>query len=128
MVATVSASFWLNPSKKIIMSKIFVSSLLCVLLFVSAACAQSEEHSYEAKNGYVPDEATALKIAEAVLIPIYGEKTITEEKPFKAELKDGVWVAEGTLNCPEGENCKGGVVVIEISKDNGKILRVSHGK
>ena len=28
---------------------------------------------YVPKNGFVPDEKTAIKIAEAVLFPIYGE-------------------------------------------------------
>src|SRR5262249_7899264 len=32
------------------------------------------------KEGYVPDAATAIKIAEAVWIPIYGEETLKNEK------------------------------------------------
>ncbi len=97
-------------------------------MFASFLSAEPAKHSYKSENGYVPDEMTALKIAEAVLIPIYGEKTIMKEKPLKAELKDSVWAVEGTLNCPEGRTCKGGVAVVEISKDDGKILRVSHGE
>jgi len=58
----------------------------------------------------------------------YGEKTIDEERPLMAELHDGIWVVEGTFKCPGGEHCKGGVAVIEISKDDGRILRVSHGE
>ena len=110
------------------MKRIFVLSLSSFLLCASIVYAQSEKHSYKPENGYVPDEKTAIKIAEAVLIPIYSEKIIKEEKPLKAELKDGVWIVEGSLNCPEEQRCLGGVAVIEISKDDGKILRVSHGQ
>lgn len=93
------------------------------LLFTSFLSAEPEKHSYKPEKGYVSDAATAIKIAEAVLIPIYGEKIIAAEKPFKAELKDNVWIVEGTLH-----SARGGVAVIEISKDDGAILRVSHGK
>jgi len=81
------------------------------------------KHSYKPKEGYVPDEATAIKIAEAVWLPIYGD-SIYKEKPFRAKLKDGVWTAIGSL--PEGY--LGGVAEIEITKDDGKILRVNHGR
>ncbi|MEI7999440.1 MAG: YbbC/YhhH family protein [Candidatus Omnitrophota bacterium] len=109
------------------MKKTIILSLMMVFFSVSFLSA-AEKHSYKPENGYVPDQATAVKIAEAVLIPIYSEKTIADEKPLKAELKDGIWIVEGTLPCPEGQRCVGGVAVIEISKDDGKILRVSHGK
>lgn len=100
-----------------------------ILFFTSLLFAETEKHSYKPKDGYVPDQQTAIKIAEAVLIPIYGEEAINGEKPLNAELKDGIWIVTGTLNCPGGgHNCLGGVAVIEISKDDGKILRVSHGE
>lgn len=80
-------------------------------------------YSYKPKYGYVADEETAVKIAEAILTPIYGKEAIEEEKPFTAKLKEGVWIVSGTLNAD-----KGGVAEVEISKNNGVILRVSHGK
>jgi len=110
------------------MKKSVILSFLITLLFTSLLLAEPEKYSYKPKDGYVPDAATAIKIAEAVLIPIYGEKRINGQKPLKAELQDGVWIVEGTLHCPSGQICFGGVAVIEISKDDGKILRVSHGK
>ena len=82
------------------------------------------KHSYVPDGGYVPDAETALKIAEAVLIPIYGKETIDNEKPFEAELKGDIWYVSGRL--PEG--LLGGVAEIEINKNDGKILRVTHGK
>ena len=108
--------------------RLFGLSILMVLLAASTISAEPEKHSYKPENGYVQDETTAAKIAEAVLSSIYGQETIDEEKPLKAGLKDAVWTVEGTLNCPEGQRCLGGVAVVEISKDDGKILRVSHGE
>jgi hypothetical protein len=80
--------------------------------------------SYKPQDGYVPDAVTAIKIAVAVWEPIYGAAAIAEEKPYHAVLRDGVWVVEGSL--PEG--FAGGVAIAEIAKDDGRILRVDHGK
>ena len=82
------------------------------------------KHSYIPDSGYVPDEETALKIAGAVLLPIYGKETLGQEQPFKAVLVENIWHVSGHL--PEG--WRGGVAEIEINKTDGKILRVSHGK
>jgi hypothetical protein len=89
----------------------------------------SAEHSYVPENGFVPDERTAIRIAEAVLIPIYGGRTVRRERPFHASLHDGVWSVEGTLPRFLGIfSVKGGVAIIEIAKSDGRVLRVSHGK
>lgn len=85
---------------------------------------KAEEHSYQPKSGFVPDEKTAILIAEAVLMPIYGKEKIENERPFVATLKDDVWHIQGAL--PEAY--VGGVAVVDISKRDGKIYRVSHGK
>jgi hypothetical protein len=102
-------------------------AVLAVTILVISGCSQNYsggEHNYKPKNGYVPDEETAIKIAVAVWIPIYGEKQIEGEKPYRAKLDKGVWTVEGSLL----EGWVGGVAVAEIAKDDGCILRVSHGK
>lgn len=76
------------------------------------------------KEGFVPDEETAIRIAEAVWIPIYGEEQINSEKPFKAVLVDDTWIVTGSL--PEGY--VGGVAEARISKTDGRILGVIHGE
>lgn len=84
----------------------------------------SQRHSYVPPKGFVPDKKTAIRIAEAVWSPIYGEELIQSEKPFVASLKNGVWTVHGSL--PKG--WLGGVALAEVSKSDGRILRVSHGK
>lgn len=98
---------------------IFLSFAL--LLSVSAAADQS---SYKPKQGYVPDEQTAIAIAVAVWIPIYGRQQIENEKPYRASLNDGIWTVTGSL--PKG--FKGGTAEARISKDTGCILGVIHYK
>lgn len=70
----------------------------------------------------MPDEKTAIRIAEAVLIPIYGEKEIASERPFKATLKDGVWTVTGTLP----PNFMGGTAIVRLSKADARIILVAH--
>jgi hypothetical protein len=88
---------------------------------------------YKPASGYVPDSTTAVKIAEAVLAPVYGEKHIESERPFTATLKNGVWTVTGTLHCPDGKGgttmvSAGGVAEVRISKDDARISFMSHGK
>jgi hypothetical protein len=106
------------------------SLLLLVVLHASISyAAEAQKHNYKPPSGYVPDEETAIKIAVAVWSPIYGKEQIEKEKPFKATLKNGVWYVMGSLpEPPEGEVVRGGVAEAEINKEDGKIIRISHGK
>jgi hypothetical protein len=74
------------------------------------------------EGGYVPDEATAVRIAIAVLIPIYGEKIEDGEKPWRAGLKGDVWTVVGTFH-GKGE---GGEAIVQLSKTSGAVLFVTH--
>jgi len=94
----------------------------------AAKAAKKAKHSFKPKDGFVPNGAVAIHIAEAVLTPIYGPETMAKERPLTAKLKKGIWLVQGTMPCPAGNRCVGGVVEAEIAKANGKILRVSHGK
>ena len=108
------------------MSKHTLIITITLLLFAPWAYSQPPaEHNYKPPQGYVPDAATAIKIAVAVWEPIYGQEQISQQKPYKAVLINGVWKVEATL--PK-QYTAGGVTVAEIAKDDGRILRVSHGK
>ena len=86
--------------------------------------SQSTEHSYVPARGFVPDSSTAVAVAEAVLIPIYGRANIERQRPFTASLADGVWSVTGHL----APGMLGGVALVQISKQDGRILRVTHGR
>ena len=98
--------------------------ILLPFLLNAAGPQKQQPHSYIPPNGFVPDSATAVRIAQAVWSPIYGEAQIAGERPFHATLRKGVWTVSGSLP----PNTAGGVAVAEISKRDGRILRVSHGR
>lgn len=82
-------------------------------------------NGYKPLDGYIPNEETAIKIAETILFKIYGKNEIYEQRPYKILLKDDtLWCIEGNLPI----DMDGGVFYIEIKKDSGKILKVVHGK
>ena len=99
--------------------------IIVMLAAPFAFAGEVAKHNFKPKDGYVPDAKTAIKIAVAVWEPIYGEKLIAGEKPYHAHLDtNGIWTVAGSLP----ERTPGGVAVIQIAKDDGRILRVSHGK
>jgi NTF2 fold immunity protein len=104
-------------------------AIYCVVFFTVLTQAES----YAPKDGFVPDPKTAVKIAEAVLMPVYGEKQIASERPFKAVLENGVWTVDGTMHCPDGKGgvtnmCFGGTAEVNLSKTDGRILKMIHYK
>lgn len=72
--------------------------------------------------GIVATEQTACQIAEAVWLQVYGD-VIYNSRPFNATLKDSVWIVQGTLHFE-----RGGTPYMEISKRDGKILKIVHYK
>jgi hypothetical protein len=107
-----------------------VAQLLMIisLCYCSAAYAagNSDADSFMPvpEKGFVPDAQTAISIAEAVWIPIYGESKIKGEAPFKATLSGDTWTVWGSL--PPG--VLGGTAVAKISRTDGRILGITHEK
>ena len=104
-------------------------AIFCTVILLTAAKAQS----YTPKDGFVPDSTTAVKVAEAVLIPVYGKEKIESERPFKATLENGVWTVEGTLHCSDAKggvttHCFGGTAQVKLSKADGRVLKMTHYK
>ena len=101
--------------------------LLCLACVRPSATLVPQE-AYVPPAGFVPDSLTAVRIAEAVLTPIYGSAQIARQHPLRATLRGDVWTVEGSLHAPPGMLAAGGVAVAEISRRDARILRVSHGK
>ena len=104
-------------------------AISCTILLIAAASAQSSAP----KDGFVPDSITAVKIAEAVLTPVYGKEKVESERPFKAELEAGIWTVHGTLHCSDGKggtttHCVGGTAEVQLSQKDGRILKMIHYK
>jgi hypothetical protein len=105
------------------MRKISICFAFVLLLELFVPVGFSQTHSYVPKNGFIPNEKTAIAVADAVLAEIYGENQIKGEQPFTAKLDGGIWIVTGSLHTPNG-----GVAEIRISKKDGCILHVTHGK
>jgi hypothetical protein len=79
------------------------------------------------KDGYITTPEMAAKIAEIILIQIYGKEQIEKEKPFSVNLENNIWIVEGYWD-KEDYNTFGGVAYMELSKQTGEILKVVHTK
>jgi len=101
-------------------------SLMGALLLagITTAAQQPGARGVLPPRGFVPDTITAVRVAEAILAPIYGEQQIAREKPFKATLNEGTWAVRGTLAAGR----VGGVATVKIAKQDGRILFVWHSK
>ncbi len=88
------------------------------------SCFQKNEYSNDFGRDIVSDEDVAKKIAEAVLTSIYGIDAIERQKPFFVVLENNIWIVTGYLS----KNMLGGTFSISISKRDGRIIKVNHGK
>lgn len=99
--------------------KTFTLALILVPL-LHGSMAESKLPS----KGIVPDEGTAVKVAEAIFLPVFGQEEVTEFLPYHAQLRDGVWTVYGTLK----PNSRGGTPQLRIQKKDGKVLEVWHSQ
>lgn len=110
-----------------------MKSAICGLLLAITLSAQSSPPPTIVR---VPDEATALKIAEPALIKTYGKRQIDDERPLTATLDKGTWIVSGSLCCTdryghrtcEQHMCLGGTAVLKLRQRDGKILSIIHYK
>jgi len=106
------------------MRSLFLGIVVAATILAFPAVGQ-DENAYVPASGLVPDEATALRIAEAVLISIYGEDRFAKQQPLTASLVQDVWQVDGK-SVPKGSF--GRRVRIEISKRDGRMVFLPFGK
>jgi hypothetical protein len=98
---------------------------LCALIAASSPTqARHGDPEFVPEDGFVPDADTATKIAEVILTRIYGADEVALERPWVTKLSDGTWTVKGTLP----KRLLGGSAEIEISKKDGRVLYLSHGR
>ena len=74
----------------------FTRSLIAIVLLLLALPLSAQEHNVRPPQGLVPDSKTAIAIAVAVWTPIYSEKQIASQKPYRATLTGGKWTVTGS--------------------------------
>ena len=103
--------------------------LFCALTLCNAQTDYWQQFREPPEKGWVPNEATAIKVAEAVWLPVFGDE-IYDYWPFTATLsEDSIWTVQGTLeNISSNVLVAGGVPFVEIRKSDCKILILYHGE
>jgi hypothetical protein len=102
------------------------------ILFMLFAAGAFAQQTHDSPSVAVPDQATAVKLAEKALSKIYGRKHIESERPFSAELTQGVWHVAGTLYCKDNRGnvttgvCVGGVAMADIRQRDGRVMKTEH--
>jgi len=103
------------------MRSLLASAFLLVILGVPTS--GQELDARVAANGVVPDEVTALRVAQAILVGAYGERAVAQQQPLTANLFQETWWINGTPPHSFGR----GRMHVEISKSDGRILALSFG-
>jgi DNA-binding XRE family transcriptional regulator len=100
--------------------------IISIIILSASGCTKKKIENIQSDpeiDGYVPNINTAIKIAESIWLPIYGEE-IYEYKPFIAYLKPGnIWRVKGTLHSE-----KGGTPIAEIQKSDCKVVLITFEK
>jgi hypothetical protein len=69
--------------------------------------------------GCVPNAETAIRIAEAVWSPIFGDEIVKSQRPFHAELMNETWTVRGSRPVPTERS-----LIAQIEKNDGRILKL----
>jgi len=69
--------------------------------------------------GCVPNAETAIRIAEAVWSPIFGDEIVKSQRPFHAELMNETWTVRGSRPLPTERS-----LIAQIEKNDGRILKL----
>ena len=90
-------------------------------LFAAALACASVSASAQT---YVPDESTAIAIAEAVSRAMLGNALLAKVKPFTASLHNGEWwvVSAPNLRPDDCRQCAGRAVMVRIDRVSGAIM------
>jgi hypothetical protein len=109
------------------------TTVVVAVLAVVAQSALGQSAQSASAPVKVPDAATAVTLAEKILGNVYGKKKIEAEEPFEASLYGSIWHVGGTLYCgkgrlSQGNQCAGGVAMIDIRQRDGHVVKIWHTK
>ncbi|HBB7211465.1 TPA: YbbC/YhhH family protein [Escherichia coli] len=118
--------------KKILFRNCVIVSLFVFTYNTWAQCNNNIKimRKYESEGKYtvrnlVKNKAIALELAEIYVKNRYGQDAAEEEKPYEITELTTSWVVEGTIH---SDQIAGRVFIIEIGKNDGRILNFGHGK
>lgn len=108
---------------------LFVLTIAALIAIALTACESSPRVAdstaiAQPKININLDESSAVQIAEIILVRVYGEQVLQENKPWHVTTTAHTYKIEGTLP----EDHLGGVALFEISRDNAEVISISHGQ
>jgi hypothetical protein len=97
----------------------------CMLIITLTLGGARPLLSADSKRDYVPDEATAIRIAEAVLIPVHGQQQVEAQRPYVVSTPEqDYWLVSGSSQKKQF----GGTFAVWIKKKSGCITNISYTK
>jgi len=102
---------------------LFASVAFLSVALAAAAEARSADFS---SREYVPNAPTAIAIGRAILLPIYGARTVRLYEPLTAQRHGDTWFVSGVVRCLPV--CLGGGLAVAISAKDGRIQSVIRTK
>lgn len=110
--------------KKILIFSLIPILVIIILITIDKYRGARNLEFNKPEKGIALDEKTAIKIAEAISLPIFGEN-IKDYMPFHAELRnDSIWHIYGLPKKSSFMVQFGGAPEFEILKKDGRILNV----
>jgi hypothetical protein len=99
--------------------------VLLLTTFAFARNSRNKEH-----KDYVPDEQTAERIADAVLVGQYGEQHVAKQRPLQVDGTDkDYWIVQVRSHWDNGLPTRsGGGPAVWINKHSGCIQVMEHMK
>jgi NTF2 fold immunity protein len=107
-----------------------IGSVMFVQLEVGGGTWQREEEITVASEKQIDlklDDDSATKIAEIILVKVYGERVL-KQRPWKVVKQGEIFKIRGTFHTKEGEIRKGGVAEMEIRARDAAVVNIMHGK
>ncbi len=104
--------------------------LLGVVLLLTMVAFGRDSGKTTPHPDYVPDEKTAERIAEAVLIARFGQERVNAQLPLRVvSASNDQWMVQGTVLDKEGRPpVGGGGFFVWINKHTGCLSVVEHMK
>ncbi len=102
------------------MKKLGIITLAVCVLILSIATTDHENQDSPQIN-YVPNEQTAVRVAEVIWTELWGEKFVNGCKPFSADSSKGVWHVHGKIPSP---GSLGGTIHMKLQICDCKILEI----
>jgi hypothetical protein len=94
---------------------------LLTLAIVAPISGGAVAQSFAPTRDVVPDSQTAIAAGGAFLLAYFHGKGNPDSPGYDAELKGDVWTVWERLPCT---NCIGGGPTLEMSKTDGRVLRI----